>query len=215
MRERLEQLVRDERASQAEIEKRVRILPTAARQTDLKHFQKVAGAMIERKQLHILYHGRTRDATTERVVSPQRLVYYRDNWYLDAWCHLREGLRSFSVDRIHPVGALSKSALELDEDTLDQHYADAYGIFAGPAENTAHLRFSSAAARWIADEHWHPRQEGQVLKDGRYELHVPYGDPTELIMEILKYGPDVEVLGPEALRQRVCAQLEIALTQYR
>jgi predicted DNA-binding transcriptional regulator YafY len=37
---------------------------------------------------------------TEREVSPQRLVHYRDNWYLDAWCHLREDVRSFSIDAI-------------------------------------------------------------------------------------------------------------------
>lgn len=50
--------------------------------------------------MRIRYHSRSKDERTERVVSPQRLIYYRDNWYLDAWDHLREALRSFSIDRI-------------------------------------------------------------------------------------------------------------------
>ena len=51
----------------------------------------VAGALM-RRRLAIAYHGRERDATTVRKVSPQRLTHYRDNWYLDAWCHSRRGL---------------------------------------------------------------------------------------------------------------------------
>jgi len=81
---RLERLLRDERIGAAEIEKRVRILPLASRQTDLKSFRHIASALMQRRRLRMLYHGRARDAITERVVSPQRLVYYRDNWYLDA-----------------------------------------------------------------------------------------------------------------------------------
>ncbi|BCO32891.1 transcriptional regulator [Thiohalobacter sp. COW1] len=215
LRERLERLLRDERIGADEIEKRVRILPLATRQTDLKSFRRIAGALMQRRRLRMLYHGRARDAITERVVSPQRLVYYRDNWYLDAWCHLREGPRSFAVDRIQPVEVLEEAALERDEDELDRHYAAAYGIFAGPADKLAHLMFSQTAARWVADEHWHPRQQGEVLWDGRYELKIPYSEPTELIMDILKYGPEVEVLGPEELRHQVQAQLEAALARYQ
>ncbi|HSH29658.1 MAG TPA: WYL domain-containing protein [Thiohalobacter sp.] len=215
LRERLEQLLRDERISGDEIEKRVRILPLAARQTDLKSFRRIAGALMQRRRLRMLYHGRARDEITERVVSPQRLVYYRDNWYLDAWCHLRENLRSFAVDRIQPVEVLSDTAQEREDDELERHYTAAYGIFAGPADHVAHLMFSQIAARWVADEHWHPGQQGEVLWDGRYELKIPYRDPTKLIMDILKYGPEVEVLGPADLRQQVQARLEAALARYR
>ena len=42
----------------------------------------------------ISYYTRTSDAHTDREVSPQRIVFYRGNWYLDAWCHLRQDLRS-------------------------------------------------------------------------------------------------------------------------
>jgi len=46
----------------------------------------------------------------EREVSLQRLVHLRDNWYLDAWCHLRNDVRSFSIDAIQRVSILDSAA---------------------------------------------------------------------------------------------------------
>lgn len=58
-------------------------------------------------------------------------------------------------------------------------------------------------ARWAAAEEWHPAQRGRSEPDGSYVLEVPYSDPRELVMDILRYGPDVEVLSPPELREQV------------
>jgi len=76
------------------------------------------------------------------------------------------------------------------------------------------LRFDPAPARWVSEERWHPEQEGEWLPDGRYELRFPYADPTELVMDILRYGPEVEVVAPESLRERVKTRLAEALKRY-
>lgn len=214
LRERIDAILRHRRLGHPEIPRRIRILQMAARLTNLEHFQKIATALLQRRKLHILYHGRARDKTTERDVSPQRLVYYRDNWYLDAWCHLRDGLRSFSLDRTHPVYIHDAPAKEIDDTSLDAHFGATYGIFAGPASHTAVLHFTPSAARWVADEHWHPKQEGKVLPDGGYELKIPYHNPTELVMDILKYGPDVKVIAPVDLQQAVGRRLREAAALY-
>jgi predicted DNA-binding transcriptional regulator YafY len=98
---------------------------------------------------------------------------------------------------------LEDPAQEVPEDELDAHYAGAYGIFAGPADHTAVLRFAPQRARWVSRERWHPGQEGRFLPDGAYELRVPYHDPRELVMDILRHGPDVEVVEPPGLRAEV------------
>jgi predicted DNA-binding transcriptional regulator YafY len=214
LRERIDAILRHRRLGHPEISRRIRILQMAARLTHLEHFQKIATAVLQRRKLHILYHGRARDKTTERDVSPQRLVYYRDNWYLDAWCHLRKGLRSFALDRMHPVYIHDAPAKEIDDAALNAHYTTAYGIFAGEPTETAVLLFSPSAARWVADEHWHPRQVGTVLPDGGYELRVPYNNPTELVMDILKYGTEVKVIAPADLQQMVARKLREAAEQY-
>ena len=98
------------------------------------HFQTTASATLQRHRLRITYHLRSKDQVTERTVSPQRLTHYRDAWYLDAWDHLRRALRSFSIDRINHAIELDESAEDIPEARLDEHFASAYGIFAGKAD---------------------------------------------------------------------------------
>ncbi len=215
IRARLKALLEHNRAGVPDIGRRIRLLQMAARPANLDVFRRVTTATVSRKRLRMLYHGRARDQTTERTVSPQRIVYYRSNWYLDTWCHLRDDFRHFSLDRLHPIEILDEPAREIREEELDQHFASAYGIFAGQPTATATLRFTPSAARWVADEHWHPCQESVVLPDGSYELKVPYSRPEELVMDILKYGPDVEVIDPPALRNEVAGKLREAARRYR
>ena len=171
----------------------------------------------------IEYHGRGRvqahaqphsDATsaarahvTERDVSPQRLIHYRDNWYLDAWCHLRQALRSFSVDAIRQVQVLQRQAIDVPETELDSVLGAGYIIFAGSQVQWATLRFTPERARWVAAETWHPNQKGRFDADGSYLLELPYADPRELVMDILRHVPEVEVVGPVGLREAVGEKL--------
>ena len=151
---------------------------------------------------------------TDREVSPQRLVHYRENWYLDAWCHMRNELRNFAVDSIRRVEVLEKPAREVSQRSINAALGPGYGIFAGVRVQTASLAFTPLRARWVASELWHPKQKGRFDADGRYILELPYADHRELIMDILKYGADVEVLGPESLRQLVREEHARAASRY-
>ena len=192
---------------------RVRIMQVGARRGG-RHFQAVAGALARHQRLWIRYFNRGDDRHSDREVSPQRLTYYRDNWYLDAWCHLREGLRTFALDAIESARPLSTTALPVADQDLDRHFAVSYGIFAGAPQQTAVLRFSAERARWVAKEQWHRDQAGQFLEDGRYELRIPYSNALELTMDVLRYGPDVEVVEPTILRDLVRKRLAAALARY-
>jgi predicted DNA-binding transcriptional regulator YafY len=77
------------------------------------------------------------------------------------------------------------------------------------------LRFTPERARWVAAERWHPEQYGHHDDEGHYVLEVSFSDPRELVMDILKHGPEVEVLGPPRLRREVREQIEGALGRYR
>lgn len=197
-----------------EVRKRVRVIGAAARRMHLSHFETVGSALLRRKRLLITYHARGTDEVTEREVSPQRLVYYRENWYLDAWCHLRKALRNFSVDAIQKAEILEKPCREVSEKTTDEVLGAGYGIFGGSKVEWARLRFTPERARWVAHEQWHPRQKGTEETDGSYVLEIPYADDRELLMDILKYGSDVEVLAPLSLRTRVREQLREVARRY-
>jgi predicted DNA-binding transcriptional regulator YafY len=199
-----------------EVEKRIRVFQPERRMVQsLSFFGVVAKAVLTRSRLWIRHYNRQDDRETEREVSPQRLVHYRDNWYVDAYCHLREGLRSFSVDAIRAAELRDARAKEVPAAELDAHLGSGYGIFAGREVQWAKLRFTPQAARWVSAQRWHPEQRAGVEADGSYVLEVPYANDRELVMEILKYGADAEVLAPEALRARVAAALAGASALYR
>jgi len=197
-----------------EVEKRIRILQPGRRQTKAAHFATLAAGLLKRQCLAIRHYNREKDRETTREVSPQRLVHYRDNWYLDAWCHLRNDLRSFAVDAIRDAVLKDERAREVPKAELDAYLKSGYGIFAGRAVEWASLRFAPQAARWVATQSWHTGQRARFEPDGSYLLELPYADDRELVMEILKYGPDVEVLAPPALRERIRKQLEAARKAY-
>ena len=211
---RLTMLLDTQEDSADEIRKRIRILHVASRTERPESFEAVASATIKRKRLQFLYRARYNDRGNERKVSPQRLVHYRDNWYLDGWCHLSKGLRTFSIDRISEVKILDQKSRDVSEKTLHRELADGYGIFSGRAHKRAKLRFSPKQARWVSSENWHPKQSGQFEKGGYYLLEFPYSNDTELVMDILKYGSGVEVISPSTLRKTVKRKLKAAVSQY-
>ena len=95
---------------------------------------------------------------------------------------------------------------------LNEELGSSYGIFTGKADKIAKLRFTPERARWVAGETWHPQQKTTFDAEGYYLLEVPYREDQELVMDILKHGPEVEVLSPKGLREKV-AQLHKQATQ--
>ncbi len=204
---RLHQLLGSGAPPKADVAKRIRVQTVGARRVHLPHFQALGSALLRRQRALIRYRGRSRADTTEREVSPQRLVHYRDNWYLDAWCHWRQALRSFSVDAIEQVRVLDRACIDIADAELDEVLGAGYGIFAGREVRWAGLRFTPERSRWVAAETWHPRQHGRFDAEGRWLLELPYADPRELVMDILRHLPEVEVLWPEELAEEVREKL--------
>jgi predicted DNA-binding transcriptional regulator YafY len=201
LRQRIEKLIgRDAAAGQ--IPRRLRLLSMAARRMPAEHFTKVVEATLNRRRLQITYKGRARGDQTERVISPQRVVHYRDNWYVDAYCHLRERLSTFSMDAIVAAHSTEGKAVDMEEAELDAVLAGGYGIFSGKPTATAVLLFSETISRWVSAEVWHPEQQGQWV-GAQWQVSFPYSDTRELIMDIMRYGPDVQVLSPEPLAKAV------------
>jgi predicted DNA-binding transcriptional regulator YafY len=208
LRSRIRMLLDEGDHSVDEIARRIRIVPLAAKAYRSENFQALCQALLSRRRIEMTYYSRPTDSSSERTVSPQRLIYYRDNWYLDAWCHLRDGLRSFSIDAIQKLAISAEGALEVDEAELNRELESGYGIFSGADTREAVLRFSPQLARWVSRETWHPEQRGDYDAEGYYLLRVPYSQDTELVMDILKHGAEVEVLEPPELRQRVKSRIE-------
>ena len=211
---RINELTSHKRLNLNESARRLKFPALAARPAGTA-FQIAISATLERKKLKMSYHARGTNEHTVRTISPQRVIHYRESWYLDAWDEDKQALRSFSIDRIRELTALDEHATDISEGELDKHYASSYGIFSGEADKIAILHFTAERARWVADEQWHPQQQGGYLANGTYELRIPYSDSRELIMDVLRHAAHVKVIAPESLRREVHDQLAAALAQYQ
>ena len=195
-----------------QIQRRVKLISTARRRVASEFFETVGSAVVQRRRLQIRYRKRGKGGgeLSEREVSPQRLVHYRNTWYLDAWCHRSECLRRFALDAMEAATLLPEAARAVALKTLEAELDQGYGIFAGGQAQRALLVFSAAAAQWVAHEEWHPAQRSRWREDGRWELDLPYVDATELLMDLLRHAGEVEVLAPPALREAYARRLRDA-----
>lgn len=208
LRKRLDDMLSHQGLDPQQLTQRVRAMHAGKRRLPLAAFEILAKATFERKQVRVQHHNRLSGETLARTLSPQQLIHYRDNWYVDAWCHLRQGVRSFAVDAIESAEILQASAKDIDLAAMRQQLDGGYGIFAGAATDWAELRFSPSRASWVQHEVWHPQQQGQLHADGSYTLRVPYADERELVGDILRFGAEVQVIAPASLRQQVKTQVQ-------
>lgn len=193
-----------------EMTRRVKLISTARRRMESKYFETVGSAVVKRQRLQIAYRKRGAREPDMRLLSPQRLVHYRNSWYLDAWCHRSEGFRRFALDAIESAELLPQAAKPVAIKTLEAELDQGYGIFAGGVQRQAELVFSSEAAAWVAREEWHPAQRGEFLPDGRWRLLLPYVDDTELLMDLLRHAGHVQVRAPTELTLAYAERLRSA-----
>ena len=194
--------------------KRVKIVSALRRPVPSRFFERVSAALLSRQRLQLRYLTRARREVSEREVSPQRLVHYRNTWYLDAWCHRVDAMRRFALDAIEQASVVDKPAREVSMKRVEAEMDAGYGIYAHGTRRWAVLVFDAQAAQWASREEWHPEQQGRALPDGRFELRLPYVDDTELVMDLLRQGEQVQVLEPPELVTAVRDRLAAALGLY-
>jgi proteasome accessory factor C len=172
-------------------------------------------AVLIKKRLSILYNSILSDKNSERPwrsVSPIGLVRYRDNWYLDAYCHLREAFRSFSLAQIEKIVLIDERAVKVNSLEAKAFFADAYGIFNGKANFKAVVVFEGVAAQLASRETWHPEQVTEWRSNGQWCLKFPYGDSRELVRDICRWADGLVSVNPPALKKAVVQALRQGFT---
>ncbi|WP_418317864.1 helix-turn-helix transcriptional regulator [Piscinibacter sakaiensis] len=215
MMDKLQAMLGADAGEARELMRRVKVVGTARRRAPSRYFELLGSALMRRQRVWLRYFKRSDRSESVREVSPQRLLHYRNTWYLDAWCHASDGLRRFALDAIREARPLDSRARPVALKDLESRLDAGYGIYGGGAKiRWATLIFQPDAAQWVAHEEWHPQQKSRWLPDGRYELQVPYSDPTEIAMDILRHGDNVRVVGDAALVRTIAERMARAAAQY-
>jgi predicted DNA-binding transcriptional regulator YafY len=182
---------------------------------DARRFSCLARAAMQGRQLELVYWTASRDETTRRVVDPYHLASIGGDWYLIAYCHLREAVRMFAPGRICSLRETGVR-FERPADFRITSYLDA-GFRAmrgsGPPRRVR-LRFAPEAARYIRERTWHPTQRLQEHKDGSLVLSMKVSHLLEVQRWVLSHGSGCEVLEPEELRRTLRRELLRTLERY-
>ena len=220
--EKVEAIQRARGIEPSEFSNRLKLIPLGHRQIPNLQFAHALEGCVKRLRMELIYVD-YQNKESVRLISPQTLVYYRQNWYLNAWCHKKHGMRTFAIARIEKLTLFDIPALDRPDETLVQQFREGYGIFEGEASHYVKLLFHPRIAREISSQYWHPGQKGfssdengEAQKDGLfYVLEFNYTESTELIRDIMSHLPDVTVLEPVSLRQQLVETLATAMAHHQ
>ncbi|MBT3221263.1 MAG: transcriptional regulator [Proteobacteria bacterium] len=164
----------------------------------------------------VLEYQRPGNPPYEVTIHPYTLVLYRDALYVLGLAVEVGELRTYSVNRI--VSARSdkdETFVPLADFAPETYYANRLGIWAECSEGVlAKLAFSTSAEPMARERQWPGLQEWTTAEDGRAVLVTKVSVSPEVVTWVLSWGPEVEVLEPEGLRQRVAEKLAEALQPY-
>jgi predicted DNA-binding transcriptional regulator YafY len=176
-------------------------------------FDAVISGLLEGMQLEIHYSKQSDQPESKRCVDPLKLINYQGRWYLLAWCGLRLEKRIFHLSRISKIRATNQP-IQHTLDSDDTYLTEVFGIFKGKVRFTATVALTGRAAEIVRRQHWHPDQQIESTATGIL-LRLPVADDRELIMKVLQFGDEAEVIAPETLRKKIKNKIEHMACCYR
>ncbi|MBI5639805.1 MAG: WYL domain-containing protein [Nitrospirae bacterium] len=179
-----------------------------------EYFTSILNCTQERRRIEVTYKGTHSGETKKRRLDPYGIVFHDGDWVLVGYCHLAEALRHFFLDRILDLKVTNFSFSKPADFDLERHFADSWGIWdAEPVEVT--VRFSKEAAEHVTrKKQWHPSEKRKALPSGEVEMTFTVAGVKEIKKWIYSWVPNVEVIGPEWLREEVRNEFDAAVQKH-
>lgn len=215
LEKKLELLIPDEVSMQQEEIRSalsVNLTPIKVRADVKETFEKVLNAIKERRSILIKYHTISTGETKDRKVDPYHIFNSSGVWYFSGYCHLRNEVRDFAMDRVQSIKDLEEHFEIPDWFSPDKYLGEAFRIYKGDIKKVR-VHFDPYEARWIRERIWHESQEIKELKDGSVIMEVE-GNPEELKRWILSFGAHAEVLTPLELRREIKEEVKKLSERY-
>jgi predicted DNA-binding transcriptional regulator YafY len=175
--------------------------------TQASIFRTAVDALLQKRLLNFIYTSPRTGLAVKRLVEPHHLQHYNGSWVLIAFCRAKLGWRKFYLSRMTDPAVARESFVSRHKKEWQHELEGAYGIFQGKEKIPVTLLFTPFRARWIREQVWHPEQKMTEQPDGSIEMTFPVADFREVKLKILQFGADVEVVGPEDLRQEIAEEI--------
>jgi len=188
----------------------VGVLPEDRVRIDPDVWAQLAGCVERREAIRATYQtfdGRV----SEYELHPYHLLAYHGNWYLMAWNVEKKRVATFALSRFRRIEATGQTFTRLAEFSPETYAQQAFGIVGGEEPIRVRLLFDPKLAVYITEREWHPSQEFLARADGRVEMRLETTGRKELVRWILSWQPDVKVIAPKSLRDRIAEKLRDGL----
>jgi predicted DNA-binding transcriptional regulator YafY len=178
--------------------------------TYVKHLEMLVWAWVNRRRLRIRYRSAQQEKSRERLfdvyfIEPLETVY---SCYVIGWDYLHDEVRTLKIKRIQQIEETDELYNIREDVDIFARWATTWGIVI--TENTpptlVTLRFNKNVAYMVKETVWHPTQSIEDTEDGGCIFSATVNHVSGIKLWIRSWGPDVEVLGPEALRVEVARE---------
>ena len=178
-------------------------------------FDALAKATAQHRQLLLTYRKPGRKETEPRVVDPYHLANINGEWFLFAYCHLREDIRTFVPSRILEVKPTGRTFARPQKFSLEKRLRDSFEVVTSQDQFGVVIRFDELVADYVREKRWHPSQQLIELEDGSVELRLKLSSLVEIQRWILSWGGHAIALAPNELAGSVKAAAEMILERAR
>jgi len=180
------------------------------------HLKKFLEAIRERKAVKFEYQKFSGEPSRHYIIHPYLLKEYRNRWYVIGFNPEKEATVVFGLDRVLNELELTNKTFQRNQSfDADRYFKHSLGITALDEEpEKIRLRFSAISGKYVESQPWHKSQSIVAQTKNSTEVELFLCITRELIMQILSYGNDVEVLKPQKLRQAISDNLKAALKSY-
>lgn len=213
---RLLSLVMAEKIEVKELLRRIKVVNPQFKSPDLPYFYVIGQGLSQRRRVRMTYFTRTRGTESDREISPLRMVNYQHRWYVEAWCHTTDSLKTFAIENIRAAELLTKRCKVVAMRDIEEQFDSTYGIFSGKQEDrqTAVIEVDEVMTPYVRNEIWHQDQKTTMHEDGSMTLEVPFAKEPELANRVIGLGSHAKVVLPQSLKDYVRQELAAALSKY-
>lgn len=183
-------------------EDRVRIVPEV--------WAQLAGC-VERREAILATYQTFDGRISEYELHPYHLLAYHGNWYVLARHVAKDRVATFAISRFRKIKAAGQIFTRPADFNPEAYARQAFGIMGGEELIKVRLLFEAKLAVYITERQWHASQEFRTRPDGRVEMCLETTGRKELIRWVLSWMPDVKVLAPKSLRDRIVEKLRDGL----
>jgi len=168
--------------------------------------------LLRQRSVEVVYRRPDVPEPSARTLDPYHIANLQGEWYVFAWCHLRQTVLQFAMSRIEKATVTGRTFTVqpgFDRKKLDSGTFGRFTAAVGHKELSVRLRFAKACAPWVTEKQWGPGQKIHRRRNGDIELTFRASGLYGVQRWVLAWGHDVHVLAPAKLKQMVRAEIEM------